>query len=112
MGLEGPVDICWEASFLVPGQQSFFAALYWNWLQLKGSYNLGLVGLMGELPQTRHCSLDSGWVRHVDMSPDCVLGASISLAQEPLPPPPQRLRLWTLSPSPFSVPPPAFGGPA
>lgn len=85
MGLEGPVDICWEASFLVPGQQSFSAALYGNWLQLRGSYNLGLVGLMGELPQTRHCSLDSGCVRHVDMSPGCVLGASTSLAQEPPP---------------------------
>lgn len=80
MGLEELVAICWEASFLVPGQQSFFAALYWNWLQLRGSYSLGLVGLKRELLQTK------GWVRHVDTSSGCVLGASTSLAQEPPPP--------------------------
>lgn len=39
--------------------------------------------LTGELPQTRHCGLGSGWVRLVAMSAGCVLGTSISVAQEP-----------------------------
>lgn len=66
----------------LPIHQSFFDVLYRNWLQPRGSSNkFALVGLMGELSQTRHRGLCSGWVRHVA---GCVLDTSTSLLQESL----------------------------